>query len=68
MGAHSNVEEWTVVAVNKTKAKIKAGGVAFGVAVGPYDVSSVELAGAMGSTSLSSTVSMTSSIPAAPKR
>ncbi len=48
MGAHSNVEEWTVVAVNKTKAKIKAGGVAFGVAVGPYDVSSVELAGAMG--------------------
>ena len=37
-----------MVTVNKTKAKLKAGGVAFGVAVSPYDISSIELAGAMG--------------------
>ena len=37
-----------MVRVNKTKAKIKAGGIAFGVTVGVNDPAVVELAGALG--------------------
>ncbi len=33
---------------NRTKAKLKAGGVAFGIAVGPNEVIAVEMAGALG--------------------
>ena len=33
---------------NRTKAKLKAGGAAFGVTVGPNDTDLVEMAGLMG--------------------
>lgn len=37
-----------MVRQNKTKTKLKAGGVAFGVSVTPYEIGSVEIAGVLG--------------------
>ena len=37
-----------MVKINKTKAKLKAGGIAFGAAISPHEANLVELAGLIG--------------------